>query len=254
MGHRRAGVSQVLVEHLLLQHRGERHILDTTLQRWYCPAAGFFFPLWQLVCLFRAQTAAGAAQVRGQPFKKGPVWKEKRGSNSAVKENGESRGRCVGVISTLSWNICHTLFFFFFIYCSFTQSWLSSFVPLSHTNQHMTCDIQHEVSPHSCHTTGHRLHPFSCGPTAGLLLSDTSLLKSVVKVHLKLKGKVLFSSYSDIGKAVFMSFEENIPYLLFFYDISFLSTHQELASRLFEFAAVLCHVYVRLLGQILCVI
>lgn len=51
-----------------------------------------------------------------------------------------------------------------------------------------------------------------------------------------------------------MSFEENIPYLLFFYDITFLSTHQELASRLFEFAAVLCHVYVRLLGQILCVI
>ncbi len=28
---------------------------------------------WQLVCLYRAQTAAGAAQVRGQPFTKRPV-------------------------------------------------------------------------------------------------------------------------------------------------------------------------------------
>lgn len=28
---------------------------------------------WQLVCLFRAQTAAGAAQVRGQPLTKGPA-------------------------------------------------------------------------------------------------------------------------------------------------------------------------------------
>lgn len=154
------------------------------------------------MCLFRAQTAAGAAQVRGQPFKKGPVWKEKRGSNSAVKENGESRGRCVGVISTLSWNICHPLHFFFFFYCSFTDRRLRSFIPLSHTNPAHDMWYSAWGSPHSCHTTGHRLHPFSRDPTAGLLLSDTSLLKSVVKVHLEWRGKVLFYHYSDIGIAV----------------------------------------------------
>lgn len=52
---------------------------------------------WQLVCLFRAQTAAGAAQVRGRPFffpQRGPSEKlKKRGSTSAVFQRGGGRRR-----------------------------------------------------------------------------------------------------------------------------------------------------------------
>lgn len=96
VGYRRTGVAAVLLEHLLLQHRGEQHVLDTfpgmkgnrsIVQQWV---------FWQLVCLFRAQTAAGAAQVRGQPFTKegGPKSKARANLHGVLeRRDGESRGR-----------------------------------------------------------------------------------------------------------------------------------------------------------------
>jgi len=98
VGYRRAGVSALLLEHLLLQYRGERCerravgclIADEGDEYW-----GGGSRARQLACLFGAQTAAGAAQVRGRPFTKGPVWKATPGSACApfpLEEGEEEQG------------------------------------------------------------------------------------------------------------------------------------------------------------------
>lgn len=86
---------------------------------------------WQLVCLFRAQMAAGAAQVRGQPLtKEGGLKSKARVSLRGVLErrDGESRGR----------GRCVKGSFLVPQPAGLTHSYLC------HT---VTWDIQHEVNP-----------------------------------------------------------------------------------------------------------
>lgn len=85
VGHRWAGVSQIILEHLLLQHRGEKHLSESfTLDSSHVLSS----------TVFSLSTAAGVcSEHRRQQrppkskvtlFTKGPVW-ETKGSAATVK-------------------------------------------------------------------------------------------------------------------------------------------------------------------------
>lgn len=100
VGYRRTGVAPVLLEHLLLQHRGEQRVLDTFLARRGTEvlSSSGYSGSWYACSEHRRQQGPPKSEV--SLSQRRAVWKAKRGSASAARWRGGT-GRVVAEADVL---------------------------------------------------------------------------------------------------------------------------------------------------------